>query len=126
MKKLFVSVPMKNRNEEDILKSIDVMHKLAELAFGQELEVINSYDPKLKKTSKINAISKSIAKMAKADYFIAPRLYETNTIFAGVEIEVHVAREYLDRKCILVIPMDDFSCYNDIRMPEPVEAVSVC
>ena len=43
MKKLFISCPMKGRTEEDIRKSIHRMHKMAEAAFDQELEVIPSY-----------------------------------------------------------------------------------
>ena len=43
MKKLFVSVPMKGRKEEEIRKSIAKMHKIAEAIVGEELELIDSY-----------------------------------------------------------------------------------
>ena len=40
MKKLFISVPMRNRTEYDIKASMEQMHKIAEAVFGEELEVI--------------------------------------------------------------------------------------
>lgn len=40
MKKLFISCPMKGRTEENIRKSMEKMHKIAEAVFEQELEVI--------------------------------------------------------------------------------------
>lgn len=43
MKKLFISCPMKGRTEENIKKSMDKMHKLAEIMFEQELEVIPQF-----------------------------------------------------------------------------------
>ena len=43
MKKLFVSVPMKGRKEENIKRDIEKMHKIAEAVFGEELELLDSY-----------------------------------------------------------------------------------
>lgn len=43
MKKLFISCPMKGRTEESIKRSMEKMHKLAEIIFDQELEVIPTY-----------------------------------------------------------------------------------
>ena len=43
MKKIFISCPMKGRTEENIRKSMEKMHKIAEEIFEQELEVIPSY-----------------------------------------------------------------------------------
>ena len=43
MKKLFVSVPMRGRTEEEIKNNMDYMHKIAEAAFGGELEMIDTY-----------------------------------------------------------------------------------
>ena len=43
MKKLFVSVPMKGRTEEEIKASIQKMKKIAEIYEGEELELIESY-----------------------------------------------------------------------------------
>lgn len=42
MKKLFVSVPMKGRTEEEIKASIQKMKKIAEICEGEDLELIDS------------------------------------------------------------------------------------
>ena len=43
IKKLFVSVPMKGRIEEEIKYSIAKMHRIAEAYEGEKLELINSW-----------------------------------------------------------------------------------
>lgn len=40
MKKLFISCPMRKRSEEDIHKTFELLHKVAEAIFDEELEVI--------------------------------------------------------------------------------------
>lgn len=94
MKKLFVSVPMKGRTEENIRKSIAKMKAIAEAYEGEELELINSYvedtPPKDGKTA-IWYLSKSLEKLAGADIFIGVYdPYEWN----GCYIEREVARRY--------------------------------
>lgn len=73
MKKLFVSVPMKDRTAEDIKKSITKMHKVAEIFTGEELELIDSYienRPPENSNEAIRYLAKSIEKLATADIFI--------------------------------------------------------
>lgn len=73
MKKLFVSVPMKGRTEEEIRESIDKMKKIAEVYEGEELELIDSYiedNPPQNNNQAIWYLSKSIEKLANADIFI--------------------------------------------------------
>ena len=43
MKKLFISCPMRKRSEEDIHKTFELLHKVAEAIFDEELEVIPTY-----------------------------------------------------------------------------------
>ena len=43
MKKLFISCPINGRTEENIKKSMEKMHKIAEIVLDQKLEVIDSY-----------------------------------------------------------------------------------
>ena len=53
MKKLFISCPMRKRSKEDIRKTFELLHKvaeameqmhhIAEAVFGEELEVIQTY-----------------------------------------------------------------------------------
>lgn len=94
MKKLFVSVPMKGRTEENIFKSIDKMHKIAEIVFGEELEVIPSYvedNPPKDCNDGIWYLSKSIEKLAEADYFIG---INWSDCFKGCNIEKQIALYY--------------------------------
>lgn len=112
MKKLFVSVPMNGRTDENIKKSIDKMHKIAEAVVGEELEVIPSYDGNFNsvkedvKNKQIVYLGKAIQLMALADYFIGTDMVYD---FKGTEIEYDVARAYgiemLPRiDCIYVAP----------------------
>ena len=73
MKKLFISCPMRGRKEEDIKKSFERMHKIAEAVFDEKLEVIDTFiqnDPPATKSIAIWYLGESIKKMANADYFI--------------------------------------------------------
>ena len=93
-KKLFISCPMKGRTEEAIRHDTDRMHKMAEIVFDQELEVIPTYtkhDPPENVNKAIYCLGESIKKMSEADYFIGTNYLET---FHGCEIEASVARLY--------------------------------
>ena len=73
MKKLFVSIPMKGRTEEEIKASIQKMKKIAEIYEGEELELIDSYineEPPEKCNSGAWYLAKSIEMLAGADVFI--------------------------------------------------------
>jgi hypothetical protein len=86
---------MKGRTEENIRKSMDKMHKIAEIMFDQELEVIPSYiehKPPENSKAAIWYLGESIKKMAEADYFIGVGVY--NTRFSGCATESFVARHY--------------------------------
>lgn len=72
-KKLYISCPMKGRTEEAIRHDMDRMHKMAEIVFDQELEVIPTYvkhDPPETGNKAIYCLGESIKKMAEAGYFI--------------------------------------------------------
>lgn len=94
MKKLFISCPMKGRTEENIRKSMEKMHKLAEVVFDEELEVIPSYiedNPPENSKQAVWYLGKSIQLMAEADYFIG---IDYSEYFRGCAIERTVARDY--------------------------------
>ena len=94
MKKLFISVPMKGRTEENIRKSMEKMHKIAEIVFDQELEVIPSYiedNPPENSREAVWYLGESIKKMAEADYFIG---IEYDERYDGCVTETVVARRY--------------------------------
>lgn len=94
MKKLFVSVPMKGRTEEEIRESIDKMKKIAEVYEGEELELIDSYiedNPPQNNNQAIWYLSKSIEKLANADIFIGiTDTWDWN----GCHVEEEVAGRY--------------------------------
>lgn len=94
MKKLFISCPMKGRTEENIRKSMEKMHKMAEIIFDQELEVIPTYiedNPPENSQRCVWYLGKSILLLSEADYFIG---VEWNDVFRGCNIENEIARSY--------------------------------
>lgn len=94
MKKLFISCPMKGRTEENIRKSMDRMHKLAEIIFDQELEVIPSYIPDHAPDTANRSVwylGESVKMMSEADYFVGIGYTD---YFKGCDIEARVARHY--------------------------------
>lgn len=73
MKKLFVSVPMKGRTEEEIKASIQKMKKIAEIYEGEELELIDSYienNPPKDNNEAVWYLGESLKKLAQADVFV--------------------------------------------------------
>ena len=108
MKKLFISVPMKGRTEENIRSSIEKMHKLAEIVFGEELERIDSYnefDVPDCKNQAVRCLGQSIEKLAEADYFIGVNYSDC---FRGCNFERNIAHEYGIRTFII-----DFDVFPD-------------
>lgn len=95
MKKLFISVPMKGRTEENIRTSIEKMHKIAETIFDKELEVIPSYiddNPPKNSNEEIWYLGRSIQLMSEADYFIGTHICCRQ--YGGCRIEFMVANGY--------------------------------
>lgn len=74
-KKLFISCPMKDRTKENINRSMERMHKLAEIIFDQELEVIPTWIDEEPPADCVNPgvwyLGKSLELLSQADYFIA-------------------------------------------------------
>ena len=94
MKKLFVSVPMKGRTEEEIKASIQKMKKIAEIYEGEELELIDSYiedNPPKDSNEGVWYLGESLKKLAQADVFIGiDKEYDWNDCY----IERHTAQRY--------------------------------
>lgn len=94
MKKLFVSVPMKGRTEEEIKASIQKMKKIAEVYEGEELELIDSYvedDPPKNVHSPVWYLGKSLEKLSEADIFIG---IEDDYNWTGCCTERMIANRY--------------------------------
>lgn len=94
MKKLFVSVPMKDRTEEEIKASIQKMKKIAEIYEGEELELIDSYiedNPPKDSKEAVWFLGESVKKLAQADVFIGiDEAYDWNDCY----IERDTAQRY--------------------------------
>lgn len=94
MKKLFVSVPMRDRIEEEIKASIQKMKKIAEIYEGEELELIDSYiedNPPKDSKEAVWYLGESLKKLAQADVFIGIcESYDWN----GCCIERETAEKY--------------------------------
>ena len=94
MKKLFISVPMKGRTDEAIRNSMEKMHRIAELTFGEELEVLETHIPPEAPDGanpSIWCLGRSIQKLAEADYFIGIGYTD---YFYGCRSESSIARDY--------------------------------
>ena len=94
MKKLFVSVPMKGRTEEEIKASIQKMKKVAEIYEGEELELIDSYiedNPPKDSKEAVWYLGESLKKLAQADVFIG---IDDTWGWNGCCIEMETANRY--------------------------------
>ena len=74
MKKLFISCPMRGLSHEMIKANREKMHKIAEIVFDQELDVIQCYRPveaaERDNQTSIWCLGQSIQMMSEADYYI--------------------------------------------------------
>lgn len=94
MKKLFVSVPMRNRTEEDIKLSMIKMHGIAERYTGEKLELIDSFiyeEPPMACNTSLWYLGKSLEKLAMADVFIG---IDEASAYSGCLIENLAAENY--------------------------------
>lgn len=95
MKKLFASVPMRGRTEEEIRESFAKMKRIAEAYEGEELELIDTWiaeePPEGTKTSAVWYLGKSLEMLSEADVYIGVSSYG---YFPGCCIEEEVAQLY--------------------------------
>lgn len=97
MKKLFISMPMHGRTPDAIKYSMERVHKMAEVVFGEELELIDSYIEEAKSAGSkaaIYCLGESIKKMAEADYCVCTSSTLFNGYYIGCEIEYEMAIKY--------------------------------
>lgn len=112
MKKLFVSVPMKGRTEEEIKESIQKMKKIAEIYEGQELELIDSYiedNPQQINHLAIWYLGESLKKLSQADVFIC---IDDTWRWNGCQIESEVAGRYGIKTYVVAADgvIDNYKC----------------
>lgn len=112
MKKLFVSVPMKGRTEEEIRASIVKMKTIAEAFEGEVLELIDSYvvdNPPANNHQAIWYLAKALEKLSEADVFICIDDYCN---WNGCAIEVETANRYNIKSYFVPAPvvMSGYTC----------------
>lgn len=92
MKKLFISQPMRNKTDEEILKEREIAIQKAKEQLGEDVEVIDSFFQDAPVDAKpLWFLGESIKLLAKADVaYFAPGWEEAR----GCIIENQCAREY--------------------------------
>lgn len=96
MKKLYISCPTKGRKWDDITKTFDKMHRIAEILFDQELEVIDMLGLGNLEADDLATLARRIDAMKEADYFIGLREFEwsDSAIWPMCRLEYMVASAY--------------------------------
>ena len=109
MKTLYVNCPTKYRKQEDIDKTIEKLHKIAEITFGEKLSVINV--PGEEKND-LKELADQLKLLSEADYYITLRIGGFHDIYRtaynvdshlydydiqGVEVDIeHVAPDMVE------------------------------
>lgn len=117
MRKLFISIPMRDRTEKQIKDSYKKMKKLAELLTGEKFEVINSYikdEVPQKTNASVYFLGQAITKLAEADVVIGPDYLFTK--YTGCLIEKEIALNY----GIEYIPVNEEMI--ELMMPDVIES----
>lgn len=102
MKKVFISVPMKNRTKENIDKSIEKIKNYAKLIIGDEIEFINTMveekPPYNTKQEAIWYLGKSLEILSTCDYIMSPTGLESQPglrkTYMGCVIERMASEHY--------------------------------
>jgi len=128
MKKIFLSLPMKNRSDEAIKNTIEGMKRILEAYYPDEvLEFIDNFDAGWDISKKmiddtehpsLLYLSKAIFRMANCTHIAmikAHVIYQTGEDYHGCYIEDEVARAYN------ILPIYISDEYGDILLPDLVE-----
>lgn len=97
MKKVFISVPMKNRTKENIEKSIEKIKQYAKIVIDDEIEFVNTIveekAPYNIKKEAIWYLCKSLEILSGCDILMSPTR-DSWYSFTGCDIERKVAESY--------------------------------
>ena len=125
MTKIYISMPMRGRKDDDIQKSFDKVTKLAAILLDDDVAVVNPFKPRAKKSDDIpirhdvQALGESISLMSLADLVLFVDDYYR---YPGCAIEKDVCNNYN-------IPLETFGlkyiCPDVVEMRE-VEEKSCC
>ena len=115
LKKLFVSVPVKNRTEKDIKKSVKKMKAIAEAYEGEKLDIINISDfETVGKPSPISGVlsediyyaGESMKMLAQSDVFIGVWKYTCYGFFPTCELQRDMAERYMNPLKVHLVDLD--------------------
>lgn len=111
---------------ENVKKTISKMHKIAEIVFDQDLELIDTYiDENVECTNPgVWYLGKSIIKMADADYFICFDTTFVNTTFRGCEIEKEIAAAYDIPSCYITDKVIEMCILKDAHIGHLEESIN--
>lgn len=91
-KKLFISCPAYGRTAENVVKTIEKLHKIAEITFEQELDVIESLMiEELDRDTTTGDIVRHVYGVGQADYFIGLDDISGNPFFNICDTERKIA-----------------------------------
>jgi hypothetical protein len=97
MTKIYISVPMRGRTDENIQKSFEKMEKLAAILLEDDVAVVNPFTPKAKKPDnvpiryEVQMLGESISLMSLADHaFFVDSIYH----YPGCSVERSVCNGY--------------------------------
>lgn len=96
--RIFISLPMTGRSDEEISKHANRMAYNARIHFGNEapIEIVHNHTPGQKlpkryKTPRVYNLGKALEKMSTCDYIIFSHDYYDST---GCQVEEFVAKNY--------------------------------
>ena len=107
MKKLYISVPVEHRKKEDVVKSIEKLHVMAEIIFDQKLEVIQlPLEVPASGKERKAYIAGNLSKMVEADYFISvnhvnSRIWETVWAERDLARDFNIPSTFVDGKLLM-------------------------
>ena len=97
MTKIYISMPMRGRTDENIQKSFDKVEKLARILLDDDVVVVNPFTPKSKKSDDIpvrhdvQALGESISLLSLADHAF---FVDDYFCYPGCNVEKDVCTNY--------------------------------
>lgn len=113
MKKVFISCPMRGRTDEAIKKSMEQMHRIAEIYMGEPLEPIGSFREGAYENNPLECLGEGVKLMQGADYFVGIR---DNYDWHGCWLESEIWVRYKGRPTMIMLD-------GETLMPDAFDAI---
>lgn len=124
MKKIFISVPMRGRTEENIRKSIEKMRACAKILLEDDVTIVNEFEPITEPSEdvpvnwRLQKLGESISLMSLADIVVT---VNGCWDYQGCGVETHAAGTY--GIPVLYLPLEyvceDLQCEDMEAVPCP-------